>query len=782
MNRYVEIFIVLVLLIAPLLRAADLYSSGTKTWDTSTANWGNAPGVYNGSTWNNATPDSAFLEGSGGTVTLLEDIDIQNLSLRDLTSVNKYTIRGNTLHFAGGGTISAASDGSGSHYTDMAYIESAVTGAPAVDLGGMASNRQLAFNPTNGTVTLGAVTGSGVISLGGSTTGNSLASSTTVKTRWNGSGEWTLTGLAAAYEHFINSGNLIIEGSIQANSTRVYLNGGVLHYNNPGAVTGSKPLWFNGGALDNTSGSAITNSTGNPPFEWNADWTFIGSQGAASDLNLGTGTVTMNATRTVTVSNAATTLTIGGVIGDGGNVHGLIKAGAGTLKLTGISTYTGDTIINDGTNIITQPYLSDIASVWVTNGAVLKLDFTGTNDVFDFYTNGVAVPKGTVWGAGDTPLLAGSGYLRVVNPNYLDGVRYWDGGTTDDPSNGDAISDGGDGTWDTSTKNWDGGAGVPHTNWNNSASNDLAYFRGAPGTITVTEEISLGAIFIDDVNYTIQGGTLTFPSDGSGTITNYNSVNQNYVNTSTIKSGISGEPSIVLDMAGNMMMTFAPTNNTMELGAVTGGGMIVLGGTSGTNSLASQSGKLRMNGENTWIVSGDVNGYQHWVDSGTLVVNGLLRASNVAGVALAGGTVVVNGTKTGEDFAISGGTVSGTGTIYDDDVMIPAAATIAPGWPTGTLTITNNPCTIEGTMAVTVDGNQHSTLAVDGTLTLTNATLHINEANSPARDFVIATYTNLIGTFTNITGATNYEIDYIYQGRNEIALLPPPKGTLLIIR
>jgi hypothetical protein len=48
-------------------RAADLYSSGAKTWDTSTANWGTSSGgPYDAAAWNNATPDSAMFEGTPG--------------------------------------------------------------------------------------------------------------------------------------------------------------------------------------------------------------------------------------------------------------------------------------------------------------------------------------------------------------------------------------------------------------------------------------------------------------------------------------------------------------------------------------------------------------------------------------------------------------------------------------------------------------------------------------------------------------------------------------------
>ncbi len=71
---------------------------------------------------------------------------------------------------------------------------------------------------------------------------------------------------------------------------------------------------MNGGFLDNSSDSAISTSTYNPRQDWASDWTFIGSKGANSDLNMGAGPVTIGGNRAVTVSNALTTLTVGGAI------------------------------------------------------------------------------------------------------------------------------------------------------------------------------------------------------------------------------------------------------------------------------------------------------------------------------------------------------------------------------------------------------------------------------------------------------------------------------------
>ena len=146
-------------------------------------------------------------------------------------------------------------------------------------------------------------------------------------------------------------------------------------------------------------------------------------------MDLGTGTVTLNATRQVTVS--ANNLTVGGVIS--GSTFGLTKAGAGNLTLNGANGYSGATTINGGT--ITANTLanggsnssigssSNVASNLVLNGGVLQYDGTtaaSTNRLFTIGTAGAQLWNNsssssstlnftnagaiTVSGTGDRPL------------------------------------------------------------------------------------------------------------------------------------------------------------------------------------------------------------------------------------------------------------------------------------------------------------------------------------------------------------------------------------------
>jgi autotransporter-associated beta strand protein len=114
-------------------------------------------------------------------------------------------------------------------------------------------------------------------------------------------------------------------------------------------------------------------------MRWNGNWTFIGSNGAASDLYLGNGQVFITgATRQVTVQNATTTLAVGGVIDGVG--FGLTKAGAGTLELRGINTYSGATTITNGTLVGVVGGSCTNSAVTVASTGALGVKVTNTNN------------------------------------------------------------------------------------------------------------------------------------------------------------------------------------------------------------------------------------------------------------------------------------------------------------------------------------------------------------------------------------------------------------------
>ncbi|MCX6873750.1 MAG: hypothetical protein NTW21_08075 [Verrucomicrobia bacterium] len=88
------------------------------------------------------------------------------------------------------------------------------------------------------------------------------------------------------------------------------------------------------------------------------------------------------------------------------------------------------------------------------------------------------------------------------------GTLWWDGGTTNIGANGDGLSAGGNGIWNTTLMNWDQGAGLAHVAWNN-AKYDTAVFGGSGGTVTLGTDITLGGLQFEGASSTRgSGGTL----------------------------------------------------------------------------------------------------------------------------------------------------------------------------------------------------------------------------------------------------------------------------------
>ena len=87
------------------------------------------------------------------------------------------------------------------------------------------------------------------------------------------------------------------------------LSAGTLNLDNNAAL-GTGVFTISGGTIDDNGSGPVT--LANNVQNWNGDFTYVGSQ----TLNLGTGAVLLGTNRQVTVS--ANTLTVGGVISDGG--------------------------------------------------------------------------------------------------------------------------------------------------------------------------------------------------------------------------------------------------------------------------------------------------------------------------------------------------------------------------------------------------------------------------------------------------------------------------------
>ncbi|RFC43194.1 MAG: Autotransporter-associated beta strand repeat-containing protein, partial [Verrucomicrobia bacterium] len=200
-----------------------------------------------------------------------------------------------------------------------------------------------------------------------------------------------------------------------------------------GSSIGTGLLTINGGTLVNTSGSKVTVTTNNPQL-WNTGFVFA----AGSDLNLGTGTVTLGGSPTVTVE--AGTLSVGGRIAGSG--FGLIKTGDGNLQLSGLSTFDGGTTVAAGILTLgsSAETLSTVGAITVMGG---KLDLSGgaqsTSGALTFaggtVQNGVLAATRTAFdgrGGFVSAVLAGTQGLTKTTSGVLalSGENTFEGGVT----------------------------------------------------------------------------------------------------------------------------------------------------------------------------------------------------------------------------------------------------------------------------------------------------------------------------------------------------------------
>jgi autotransporter-associated beta strand protein len=93
----------------------------------------------------------------------------------------------------------------------------------------------------------------------------------------------------------------------------------------------------------------------------------------------------------------------------------VVQNGSALLTLAGTNSYTGNTTVNGGILEIAVPTLAPTATVTVANGAVLQLDFSGTNQVAALVLNGVSQPLGVYNSTTSSTYITGAGSLLVAS-------------------------------------------------------------------------------------------------------------------------------------------------------------------------------------------------------------------------------------------------------------------------------------------------------------------------------------------------------------------------------
>jgi len=388
-------------------------SNGSGTWDTNSANWANGGGDF---AWPNNGNDTANFGLSAALpssyiVTLGSPVTVGNINFLYNNS-QEYDFEGtNTLTFAGTPTITT--------YGGFTRFNCPLAGT------GFNANLQLANSTlriqndnTNytGNVTLN---GQGTLQFGYNGTSGNLGSGTitlndsvsVVVRRGGGSMVWS---------------NLVT-GSTSGGKVGFQLNGGVVvtlaQANTYTAPTYQQPTGTgnNSGTLQLGINNALPTST-DFTMDNSDPLATSGSPGSVQTFDLAGFNQTLNSLATdayaaptnTIITNSTSTVSTLTLNGSGvSTTFGGKMVGKVNLTLAGSSS----TLTIQQTNS-----LSALSIVTITNGAVLDLAFTGTNQIAGLVINGVSKTPGVYSAATDSPSLVDTGYLLVVpvatiNPN-----------------------------------------------------------------------------------------------------------------------------------------------------------------------------------------------------------------------------------------------------------------------------------------------------------------------------------------------------------------------------
>jgi autotransporter-associated beta strand protein len=318
----------------------------------------------------------------------------------NITMVNEHTLNGNST-YSGGTTVNSSAGGEIKLNTSLNCFGTGpvtINGNIRVQLFGQTNSLTL----NGGTLMTG--TWAGPVTLAADTTMPSAI----------GGGNITLSGIVSG------PGNLTWGRSTSFTLT---LSNDNTYSGNTTVSIGT--LKAGRASVPNVSGAFGLNSAvslannANAKMDLNGFDTQIGSLAgvgpAGSVIN---SSATTDATLTVGGNNASTAYA--GLVS--GSRLALCKIGSGTLTLSGANTYTGDTVVQNGTLSLSPTvaggYLADTADVKLYTGGILELNTGSTDNIRSLYIDGVGQVTGE-WGsaasgaANQSALFAGTGKLNV---------------------------------------------------------------------------------------------------------------------------------------------------------------------------------------------------------------------------------------------------------------------------------------------------------------------------------------------------------------------------------
>ena len=608
-------------------------SAATQTWTTA-GNWSGSTAFVTGNT-------NGLVFFSDTTTALANGTNAITTSVPTTLTMNVLTLNGKGAAATAATAINIASSSS-------TWTLDGTT--PQVNLNGVNGSQalnytvaaKLALNQTN---TLFTGDGTASVKFSGIISG---ASNSITK---SGVSALTLSGA-----NTFSGGVTLKAGTIRIDTDNAALGTGTFQI---GDSTGTSAV-----TVDSLSARTITNT-----LSIYQDFTCTGT----NTLTQGTGAITLatnGTTGTHQITVSASTLTLGGIIGDGGGGYGITKAGSGTLTLSGANTFTGQLTVQQGAlsiatinNISAAGVLGNSASPVIlgnTGGMTGTLSYTGatasSTKKFTLATGGTGAfdvstaantltVSGVIDGSGNLSK-AGAGTLALSGANTYTGATTISGGTlkisnagTFTNTSGISLSSGG--RLEVAVSNQSlaklagpTGSGVAAgTILRYSTAQTTAGAANGPGTILGTVELSLTNV---NPNYTLDFGA-------GSTLTN--------LVTATYTKGItlSGDTSIASSSAvftGTGMTISASSAGTKSLtltGSHTGANVITGNITDGSGVIAVAKtgvGTWRLSGVNTYTGGTTVSGGGILIFSAATAIGGSGQNVSVA----AGSDVALDGT------------------------------------------------------------------------------------------------------------------------------------------
>jgi autotransporter-associated beta strand protein len=653
------------------------------------------------------------------------------------------TGRNITMALGSGGLINVAASGT---LCNGGWSNITWTGSP----GNLADlNVDGTFDLWDGnTVQVDALTGGGTVikGMGGGTTvvltvGQDNGSGTFSGTISNGTGTASLTKTG--------SGAQTLSGANTYTGTTT-LSAGTLNINNASAI-GTGTFTISGGTIDNTSAGDIAMTTNNPQ-NWNGDFTFTGT----NNLNLGTGAVSLSASRIVTISTLGSNLTVGGIISGSGK--SLTLAGSGSLTLSGVNTYSGgttisahDTIFANNSSALGSGAVSLTASaapytdlslgngVNVANALTMNSTSAGTlrsslavpygstatysgaiTLAGDYYTGFYAFGTMTVSGTIGTSAYTGTLRLRGSGAGTLGAAA-----VVSIPNADVQITDGG--TWTISSTGNTWGA-------TNIVSGTL--MLGINSALPSATVVTMG-----------QGGNYTATLDLNGK-------NQTIAGLTETSGNTGGANALTVTNTGAAATLTINNSSNYQYDS------LITNGTNALNIVKTGSGTLTLSNDNTYTGTTTING-------------GTLNITNTSGSATGTGAITVG----------SGGTLGGTGEATGA-VTVQSGGTLSPGTSgVGQLKINGNLAMNSGsTFSVTVSGPAADRVFDTGTVNLGSATLSVTVLITPvpgqtytiidndAADAITGTFNGQAEGSTITVASGTFRISYVGGTGNDVTL------------